>query len=169
MKFEFKTQYTQKELSVMAKVLRKTLRKSINKKIHILGIFAIILGLLVIILEHSLSLRTIMYAISIIVLSMILIFEDKLNGFLAYKRIVKGMDNVTTVFTDESYTSIAELAQTEWKYTSIQCIAEDDNYFVFIIDNKHGQIYNKHSISNEEVEKFRIFIEDKTNKKIIKI
>ncbi len=167
--FEINTCYTQKELAVISKALRKTLRKKKNKRINIFSIAIIIFALCMIISERTL-LSTISNITPVIVLSIVLVFQDKINGFFAYKKAIKGLENIKTIFTDDTYTSIASnMAQTQWKYSSVQCVAEDDNYIVFLIDDKHGQIYDKNEIDDDKLEQFRKFIEEKTNKKIIRI
>ena len=96
-------------------------------------------------------------------------FEDSINGYIAKKRMIKGTEKATTVFKEEGYISKTDMVKTEWYYKNIQQIAENDEYFIFIFDQSHAQVYEKKRITGGTIDDFRKFITEKTEKEIKKI
>ena len=54
-------------------------------------------------------------------------------------------------------------------YSTIQGLAESEDYLMFIFGKNHAQIYNKNSISGGTIEEFREFITAVTGKTIQRI
>ena len=52
---------------------------------------------------------------------------------------------------------------------SIKIIAETNDYFVFVFDMNHAQVYDKKCLSEEKTNEFREFISEKTGLKILEI
>ena len=67
------------------------------------------------------------------------------------------------------YVSDAQIGKTEFKYDYILEIAETENYFIFLLDKIHAQVYDKNMLSGGTVDEFRKFIEEKTNIKVKKV
>ena len=173
MEFIFETNYDQKGISAMAEALRKTVRKKRSKRTHILGWLIILFAILISIPakgeEFILEARMIITWIVVLIMAITLIFEDKINGYIAKKRMVTGLDKATTTFKEENYIIETKIGKSEFYYKNIKEIAETDDYFVFIFDQSHAQIYDKKSISGGTVDKFREFITRKTEKEVQKI
>lgn len=173
MKFTFQTEYNTKAMTVLARAVRKTLRKKRSRRSHIFGIAVIALAVLLLIPSGDApfvwNVPTIINLLVIAVLSATLLFEDRLNGYIARKKQLPGMVNSTTVFTDNNFTTACQVATTEWNYESIVWVAETKDYFVFLYSRNHGQLYEKASMTGGTLEEFRTFIEEKTDKKIQKI
>ncbi len=171
MGFTFKTQYNQKSIAAMAKGIRKTIRKKKSRRSHILGviIIAIVLLLTAPVLkgEADININTIITWIAAIIMAIVLIFEDMINGYIARKRMLAGLQNSTTFFEDDKYTITTDFGKTEFNYTKINSIVETDEYFIFVFDISHAQIYDKTNMTGGSVEDFRTFIKDKTSKDII--
>lgn len=170
MDFVFETNYDQKGISAMAEVLRKTVRKKRSKRTHILGWLIILFAILISIPakgeEFVIETRMILTWIVVLIMAITLIFEDKINGYIAKKRMVTGVDKAKTIFKEEKYISETQMGKTEFYYENIKEIAETEEYFVFIFDLSHAQIYDKKSISGGSIEEFRKFIVEKTSKSI---
>ena len=173
MEFTFETSYNQKALTTMAKALRKTVRKKRSRRSHILGWIVMIMGALLAV--NSLrsgvvfNAKNIVTWLAILAIFIVFIWEDALNGYIAKKRMLKGTEKATSIFTEEGFASITEIGKTEWNYDKVMQIAETKDYFVFIYSANHAQVYDKSSISGGSVEEFETFIEEKTGKKIMKI
>ena len=173
MEFTFETSYNQKALTTMAKALRKTVRKKRSRRSHILGWIVMIMGALLAV--NSLrsgvvfNAKNIVTWLAILAIFIVFIWEDALNGYIAKKRMLKGTEKATSIFTEEGFASITEIGKTEWNYDKVMQIAETKEYFVFIYSANHAQVYDKSSISGGSVEEFETFIEEKTGKKIMKI
>ena len=170
MEFIIETEYTQKVISTMAKALRKTIRKKRNKRTHIFGwiiiIFAIFISAPIGDKVLVIDMKTIVTWAAVVIMTITLIFEDKINGYIAKKRMIKGTEKAVTVFNEENYISTTDMGKTEWHYKNILQVAETEGYFVFIFDNSHAQIYDKNKFTKGLVEDFRTFICEKTGKDI---
>ena len=173
MEFVFETIYNQKAIVAMAEGLRKTIRRKRNKRTHILGWLVIILGLLLSIPvgyeEFVIDSKKVVTLLAILIMAIVLLFEDKINGYIARKRMIKGTEKAITVFKEDGYTSTTDMGKTEWYYKNINQLAETDEYFIFIFDQRHAQVYEKNGITSGTIDDFRKFITEKTQKEIKKI
>lgn len=173
MEFVFETEYNQKGITDMAKALRKTIRKKSTKRSNILAVIIIILTVLISIPTKgepfSLKANIVFTWIVTLLLIIVLVFQDKINAYIARKRMVKGSEKSVVTFKDEVYISDTEIGKTEFRYNNISVIAETKDYFVFIIDKIHAQLYDKNGITNGTVDEFRKFIKEKTKLEIQKV
>ncbi len=165
MQFVFETAYDRKTLPVMAKCLRKTVRKKHSRRSHMFGWIVMVLAL-------ALSLRpgedgfTIgakqvgTWAV-VLVLFLTLIFEDRLNGYIAGKRMLKGTEKAVAVFDTENterFVSETAVGKSEFAYDKIVMAAETQDYFVFLFSANHAQIYDKTHLTGGTTEQFKAFI-----------
>ena len=173
MEFKCETAYNQEAISVMAKAIRKTARKKRSKRSHIFGVIVIILALLLTLplgdKEFVLDFRTIITWLVAAILFFTLIFEDKINGYVARKRMLPGLAKAIVTFTEDGYHSETEVGSSDFKYSTIALLAETKDYFVFVFSQSHAQIYSKKSITGGTVEEFREFITNVTGKEIQKV
>lgn len=173
MEFTFETAYTTKAVTTMAKVLRKTVRKKRSRRAHVFGWIVVTLVLLLTLplgeQEFSVDTRTVITWIAGLFILVVLLFEDRVNGYIAKKRVLAGTDRGITVFQDENFTTTSEIGKTEFLYDKILLLAETDGYFVFVYDKSHAQVYDKGKLTGGTVEDFRKFIADKTGKTITKV
>lgn len=168
--FTFETVYDQKAVTVMAEVLRKTIRKKKSRRVHVFGWIAVALAVIFTLpwggeafTVRFLTIAT--WAAGLIVLAGLL-FEDKLNAYIARKHMLAGTDKTAAVFGEEGYTSVSGFGKSEFHYENITLIAETGGYFVFIFDKVHGQIFDKSTLSGGTAEEFRHFLSEKTGKEI---
>ncbi len=170
MEFIFDTLYDKKGLSIMAKALRKTTRKKKSRHSHILGILIIICAILLSLPgkneEFTITINFVVTWAVIIIMVLALIFEDKLNGSIAKNRMLPGTERSVTTFKENVYISETNAGKTEFYYSNIDAIAESAEYFVFIFNKNHAQLYDKNSLTNGTVESFRKFIIERTQKEI---
>ena len=170
MEFKFVTEYSTKTLTEMAKVIRKTSRKKRNLIIRIAGIILIILAILLVIPSEGevfvLDFRNLLMIIAVLMLGVVLLFEDKLNGYIAKKRMLPSVKTATATFGDENYLIETEIGKTEFKYEAIVSIAETEGYYVFVFSQMHAQIYKKSTLAGGSEEEFEAFITEKTGKSV---
>lgn len=167
MKFIFETQYTAETMASMAKALRKTIRKKHSRRSHIFGWIVFALGVLHVILNgFAFDFRKMITLTTVIVLFIALLLEDRINGYLAKKRLLPGTEKATTVFSETGFVSTTDIGTSEWKYDKIQIIAETTGFFVFIFSAKHAQLYDKHRLQGGTIDDFRSFIEAQTGKQV---
>lgn len=173
MEFIFETKYDQKGISAMAEALRKTIRKKKSKKQHVWAILIIILAVMLTIPKNDeqfvITFNLVITWVAVIVMVFTFIFQDKINGYFARKRMITGMEKSITTFKDESYISATNMGKTEFYYKNIFEVVENNDYFIFIFDKSHAQIYDKNGITKGSIEEFRTFITKKTDKEIRKI
>ncbi len=93
-----------------------------------------------------------------------LLFEDRLNAWVALRNLVPGTAHSTTVFDDDAYTVTTDTTQTRWEYENITGLCETERYFLFFLGKRHGQCFDKRGFRAGEPEVFRAFIERKTGK-----
>ena len=172
MKFTFETEYNQKALSVMAKCIRKTARAKHSKRSHRLGWLVVILALLPAILGGPLDGKKMIMLAAGVIMVLALVFEDRLNGFVARSRMLKGTESATALFDTENpdcFISGTAVGKSEFFYSSIVALAETDRYFVFVFSGNHGQVYAKCDLTGGSTDEFREFLERVTGKKVEQI
>ena len=151
MEFVFETNYDQKGITAMAKALRKTIRKKRRKRSHIFGIIIILCAILLSIPDKNeafvITTNLVVTWIAVGVMVLTLLFEDKMNGYIARKRMLPGMEKSIVTFQEESYLSETAVGKTEFYYNNINTLVETDEYFVFIFNQNHAQIYDKNGMT----------------------
>lgn len=172
MQFTFETSYDQKALTAMAKCIRKTARKAKSKRSHIVGWLVVALALL---LSwpfgengFTVDFRKVVTWLVMAVMVAALLFEDRINGYFAGKRLLKGTEKAASVFDAEAetFTSETAIGRSEFSYGTIWQVAETESYFVFVFSASHAQIYDKSSLSGGTASEFRQFIAEKTGKPV---
>lgn len=170
MEFRFETKYDQKGLTAMARALRKTIRKKHSRRRHIFGWCVVALGILLTAVQRMLhepwTIRDTLTCGVVLLLVVNLFTEDRINAFFAKKVLLPGASLAKAVFTEVSYTTTTEATTTEFHYETVQRVCETEDYFVFLLSQRHGQIYDKATLSGGTVEDFRAFITEKTGKPI---
>lgn len=173
MKFTFETVYNRESLTAMARALRKTLRHKRNIAVRIFGILVIVLSVLLLVPTGGETFKadfsTIITILAIMVIVFVLFFEDRINGTAASRRIMQGALGAVCTFTDDGYTSSLDIGKTEWHYENIMQSAETANYFVFLFDRSHAQVYDKRTLEGGTADEFRSFISEKTGKTVKKV
>lgn len=173
MEFTFETAYDQKAVTIMAKVLRKTARKKRSRRSRVFGVIVVILAVLLALPlgdeAKTIDFGTVVTWIVVAVLVLVLLFEDRINGYIARKRMLPGLDKAVATFTEECYTSETPLGSSRFVYENITGLAETDDYFVFLFGKNHAQVYDKRTVSGGTIEEFRKMICRVTGKEIEKI
>lgn len=166
MEFRFETAYTPVSLTAMARAIRKTVRKKHSKRSHIFGVLTAMLGLSFVFSASEWNFQLSVTLLLVVVILSAMLFEDRLNGYIAFKRMPPGMDHSVTCFREDGYHSQTALGNSDFPYSTIRVIAEDANYFVFIFSASHAQIYNKQTLSGGSCKDFADFIQAKTGLEI---
>ena len=173
MEFIFETTYNQKALTTMAKGIRKTARKKRTKRSHIFGWIVIELALLLTLADIKdgieFTANRIITLLAALVIFIVLLFEDKINGYFARKRMLPGTEKSKATFTEEGFLSETEVGKTEWNYDKILMLAETKDYFIFVFSSSHAQVYEKNNLSGGTAYEFRQFICERTGKEMATI
>lgn len=173
MEYIFETAYDQKALTTMARVVRKTVRKKHSRRSHILGWLVVLFGVLMFLPLNGapiiINFKKIVTGLVLLILIFTLLFEDKINGYFAKKRMLPGTANSIAKFTEDGYLSETNAGKTEWQYKNIDLIVETNEYFAFVFGKNHAQFYDKKHLTGGTIDEFREFIQNKTGKQLQKI
>lgn len=165
MEFTFETRYNPKTMALMARALRKTIRKRHSCRSHIAGWAVVALGLLLATRDGlTWDFRTVVTLAAVALVVAALLFEDRLNGYVAARRLAPGTEKAMALFTEEGFVSTTDLGRSEWKYDKILTVAETGDFFVFIFSASHAQLYDKRQMRGGTPEEFRRFLEERTGK-----
>lgn len=170
MQFTFETVYDQRTMTAMARALRKTIRRKRSRRSHVFGWIVIALVLVLSLPSGgevwTFSPRMLVNWLAALAIFIVLLFEDRINGAVARKRILAGTDRALSTFREDGFCSETGVGKTEWHYQSITQLAETPDYFVFVFDQSHGQAYDKRTLTGGTADEFRSFIESKTGKPV---
>jgi len=173
MNITFQTVYDQKALQTMARALRKTVRKRHSRRSHIFGWIVAVMGLVLSLLPgedgFAITGKSVLTWLVVAVIVAALIWEDQINGYFAGKRALPGTKQTTSSFDEEGYTSVNTAGETRWKYENIQLVAETAEYFVFVLNVNHAQVYQKENMTGGTAEEFRAFLEEKLGKPVERV
>jgi len=173
MNITFQAVYDQKALQTMARALRKTVRKRHSRRSHIFGWIVAVMGLVLSLLPgedgFAITGKSVLTWLVVAVIVAALIWEDQINGYFAGKRALPGTKQTTSSFDEEGYTSVNTAGETRWKYENIQLVAETAEYFVFVLNVNHAQVYQKENMTGGTAEEFRAFLEEKLGKPVERV
>ncbi len=173
MEFKFTTEYNKSSVTVLTRALRKTVRKKRSMRSIILTAVLIVFVALTLIFPNEdgvhLDMPAVLSVIVCIALVFVLIFQDKINASISIRAAIPGVEKTVVTFLEDEYYTETAVGNTSWTYGKITALAETDGYFVFIIGNNHGQVYDKSSLEGGTVDEFRTFIEEKMGMKSVKI
>ena len=162
MEFTFDTVYNSAALTAMARALRKTLRKKSSRRSHIFGLIVLALVLVLSIANgFAVTFKNIVTWLAGAAILIALIWEDRLNGHFAGRKMMAEMKRSMTTFTDEGYHSHTELGDSDFPYDKIKAVAETRDYFVLMYSRNHAQVYDKRGLEGN-ANAFRKFIEERT-------
>lgn len=173
MEFMCETAYNQEAISIMAKAIRKTARRKRSKRSHLFGVIVILFALFLTLplgdKAFVIDFRTVITWLIVAILVVTLLFEDQINGYIARKRMLPGLEKATVTFHKDGYHSETEIGSSDFRYGTIVSVAETKDYFVFVFSQSHAQVYSKKSIVGGTVEEFREFLITVTGKEIQKV
>ncbi len=175
MRFSFVNEYNQEAMAAMARALRRTVRAKHNRRTHVFGWIAAALAVLLAFWTReggfgfAFGPRFVVTIAAAVLLAAVLIGEDSLNGYIAFKRLPPGTGRAEVVFDENGFTSTTELGVSAFRYDRILALAEDDKYFIFVYSESHAQIYDKRTIAGGTPEEFRAFMEGMTGKQVLKV
>lgn len=165
MEFSVHTIYDQKTLTAMAKSLRKTIRKKRSTRYRFFG-WCLVALCVILAIPNKYNPFTIVNMMNIFIgisLTLILLFEDTLNGAIAKRRMLTGTEESTCIFQTNGYISTTTMGKTLFSYHNIQRFVETSNHFIFILDAYHTQAYDKRTLVGGTVEEFRTFLSERTD------
>ena len=162
MEFIIETVYDDSAMKALARGLRKTLRAKRSRRSRIIATVVVIFGTLLIWSQKTLDIRSVLTAAAMLAIIFVLLREDDINGKIAKKRGLPGLDRAVTTFREENYHSVTALGETTFGYERILALAETDAYFLLLYSPSHGQVYSKQNLTGGTEQEFRAFLESRT-------
>lgn len=166
MEFTCQTVYDQQTLTVTARALRKTARKAASRHARLFawGIIALCLVFLCVSLDTPCVWMG--FALSIVLLLLLIWKEDAFSAFFAGKYSFPGPEPVYTAFHADCYESQIAGISIRWPYSNILFLVEDAHFFIFILEQEYAQAYDKAYLAGGSKAAFRRFLEERTGKTI---
>lgn len=170
MEFKVETTYDRQSTKAIARSARRTLRRRRNLALTLFawgaGILWTIFTLcLVLTGGFQWDVSTVLTISALLALLLSTLFQDDINAWTGLRTLMLRQREVEAVFgPGETYVHRTELAETVWRYDQIQRVCETAGYFVFLIDQDHGQAYDKEGFVQGDPDEFRGFIAEKTGK-----
>lgn len=172
-RFTVETAYSARAMSRLGRALRCTLRKKHNRISRFIGWTLVVLIVILLVplggAPFVWDTRTRLDLLVLVVLLPTLLFEDQINGWIAWKRRLPGTETCTTWFGETVYCNALESGKSEFAYDRVLRLVETRDYFVMILSKNHGQLYAKSGLSGGTVEEFRAFLQEKTGQPVEKI
>ncbi len=162
--FQIEQTYDLAGLTVLCRAARKTVQKwkGILRLICWL-IFAAGMLLSAVLLAYGGKPKVWWFAVYAAIL-LLLLFEDRLNAWIAKRQMVPGTAHSVTKFDEDSYTVRTDATETNWKYENITGLCETERYYILFLGKRHGQMFDKQGFRWGEPDAFRSFLEKKTGK-----
>ena len=161
------TSVDRRAMTALARVTRKTLRRGRNGPVRLLSWFVVLLEtfLTVVYIRGGQSGWLTNVLLAAIMLSAIL-GEDWANGLVGLRGVPANRREVNTAFEDgRCYVCRTRAGEDWWPYQQIMAAAETKDYFVLLLDRRHGQVFDKKGFSCGTPAEFRSFIKKKTGHK----
>ena len=116
-------------MAVMARALRKTVRKKRSRRSHLFGWLAVAFGVLMLVTDDGLNLRTALTAAAVALILIALLLEDRLTDMWPKSGCCPAPKPAVTVFEEGGFVSTTQVGRTEWKYDAIRLVAETPDFF----------------------------------------
>ena len=165
MPYTFETVYNPKACAAMAKALRKTFRRKRSRYTRACGCIALVVGAVLVIpwyRGYEFDLSTVVTLLAMAAILIVLLFEDRINGFLAYKHMLPGTTKNTAVFSEEGFTTQNEAGETRWQYNKVLKAVRLGDYYILLFSKNHGQVYDARSMKGGDGAGFERMLEEKT-------
>ena len=161
------TTVDRRAMTALARVNRKIFRRGRSGPVRLLAWFVVLLEafLTAVYIRGGQSGWPVNALLAAIMLSAIL-GEDWANGMVGLRNLPAGRREVNTAFEDgRCYVCRTRSGEEWWPYQQIMAAAETKDYFVLMLDRRHGQVFDKKGFSCGSPEEFRSFIKQKTGLK----
>ena len=169
MEFTFELNYDFKAMTAMEKAMRTGLQEEQDKKSKLIGWgFA---ALVVIVLLTSGKFGWVQIAALVLVACFMayLIWQDRINGFLALRKLPETMRSGKWLFREDGYFSNTEAGESDYTYESIFAMVESGNYIFLVFHTGHAHIIDLATIQGGTADDFRRLLRKKTSLTIQKV
>ena len=168
MTFEIYSDITNRSMTIASRAMRKVLQRKSSILWAIFGWSVFFINALLLIPfdgeSFALDASTMISLLVEVMLLPALLFQDRINGMIACKNTLAGTKDYHIVFGEESYTVIAEVTTSTFRYELIDAMAESQDYIIFLMKKRYAQPLDKRTLTGGTVEECKRFLEEKTGK-----
>ena len=168
MTFEIHSDITNRSMTIASRAMRRVLRRKRSIMWAIFGWSVFLFNALLLISfdrePFALDARTLISLLAEVILLSVLLFQDRFNGMIARKNALAGTKEYHVVFGEESYTVVAEVTTSTFRYELIDALAESQDYIIFLMKKRYAQPLDKRTLIGGTVVEFKRFLEEKTGK-----
>lgn len=163
MELIFEMNYDLKAMTVMATALRKGLQEEQNKRSMIIGWVFIVLTVFIVLLSEKLGWMQIAALIFAAVFAAYLVFQDKVNGFLALRKLPEDMRTGKWLFREDGYFSDTKAGESDYSYENIFMMVESGGYMILVFHDGKAHIIDLSTIQGGTADDYRRLLRKKTN------
>ena len=168
MTFEIHSDITNRSMTVAARAMRKVLRRKRSILWAVFGWSVFLFNALLLIPfdgePFTLDASTVISLLVEVMLLSVLLFQDRFNGMIACKNTLAGTKEYHVAFGEDSYTVVAAVTTSTFRYELIDALAESQDYIIFLMKKRYAQPLDKRTLTGGTVEEFKRFLEEKTGK-----
>ena len=158
-----RTTVDRRAMTALARAARKTLRRRRSRLVHTFGMAVTAVMLVLALGNWMIGDRTWWLNLALALLMLVV----TVNGLAGLRQVQPGSREVTAEFTGEHYVHQTGTAVSLWQYDKVQAVCETGEYFILLLDSRHGQVYAKEGFTRGTPMAFRDFISRKTGKLIV--
>ena len=168
MTFEIHSDITNRSMTVAARAMRKVLRRKRSILWAVFGWSVFLFNALLLIPfdgePFTLDASTVISLLVEVMLLSVLLFQDRFNGMIACKNTLAGTKEYHVAFGEDSYTVVAAVTTSTFRYELIDALAESQDYIILLMKKRYVQPLDKRTLTGGTVEEFKRFLEEKTGK-----
>ena len=163
MELTFEMNYNLKAMTAMAKAMRKGLQEEQDKKSKIIGWVFVALTVLILLFSANFGWMQIAASILITGFACYLIWQDKVNGYLALRKLPENMRTGKWLFREDGYFSDTEAGESDYSYENIFIMVESQGYMILVFHEGNAHIIDLSTIQGGTVQDFRRLLRKKTS------
>lgn len=163
MEFTFDMNYDLKAMTAMARAIRVGLQEEQAKKSNIIGWGFIALTVLILLFSGKFGWVQILACVLILCFAAYLIWQDKVNGYLAMKKLPAKMRTGKWLFREDGYFSDTEAGESDYSYKNIFMMVESQGYMILVFHEGSAHIIDLATIQGGTAADFRKLLRRQTS------
>lgn len=163
MEFTFEMNYDLKAMTAMAKAIRVGLQEEQAKKSNLIGWIFVALTLLILLFSEKFGWVQILACVLVACFAAYLIWQDKVNGYLAMKKLPAKMRTGKWLFREDGYFSDTEAGESDYSYKNIFMMVESQGYMILVFHEGRAHIIDLATIQGGTAADFRKLLRRQTS------
>ena len=163
MELTFEMNYNLKAMTAMAKAMRTGLQEAQDKRSKIIGWSLVALTVLILLFSATFGWIQIAATVFIAAFACYLIWQDKVNGYVALRKLPANMRSGKWLFREDGYFSDTEAGESDYSYENIFMMVESQGYMILVFHEGNAHIIDCSTIQGGTVQDFRRLLRKKTS------